>query len=391
MKFLTLISIYLCSLCVNADVKRLYISPHNENGNGLHGIQHHFPNGVISIEVNSHEHRELVNNKDIDILEYASPWELSRHVKSCQPWPSCKNDPPPPPSSRIYFPNDQTPWGIEEVYNDPLIASTSGGAGVTVAVLDTGANIEHLDLVGRVTQCKDFTKRKVPNSCSDSNGHGTHVAGTIAADGGTDGLGIYGVAPESSLFIYRVCSRYCWSDDVSAAIIHATDQGANIISMSLGGPSLASIERDAIDYAVANGVLVIAAAGNSGPTINTIGYPAAYFKVMAIAALDSSIVVTSWSSRGINDGDFIIDEREVEIAMPGSMVESSLNDGGYYTISGTSMSTPHASGFAAKFWQGDSGTTRQWIQDRAKLYDIILGLHADLGDDPASGFGFPTI
>ena len=160
MRLFSIIGIYLSLSCIGSDLKRLYVRPHNDHTVNEFGIQHHFPNGVISIEVNSDEHRDLSKNKNIDILEYASQWELTKHVKPCQPWPSCKNEPSPPTEGRVYFPNDQTPWGIEEVYADPLLTLTTGGSGVTVAVLDTGANTGHLDITRRVSQCKDFTKRK---------------------------------------------------------------------------------------------------------------------------------------------------------------------------------------------------------------------------------------
>ena len=94
-------------------------------------------------------------------------------------------------------PSDQTPWGVETVYNNLLLEKSSGGTGVNVAILDTGVYKSHLDLKNRIKDCKDFTGLKpiTDGKCDDKNGHGTHVAGIIAADGGVDGLGIYGVAP----------------------------------------------------------------------------------------------------------------------------------------------------------------------------------------------------
>src|SRR3989338_834751 len=115
--------------------------------------------------------------------------------------------------SRKYLPADQTPYGIEQIYNDNTIASTSGGAGIDIAILDTGVYKSHLDLKRRVKQCVDFsqgswygTTIKV-GTCTDGHGHGTHVASTALADGGADGKGIYGVAPEANLFAYKVLSN----------------------------------------------------------------------------------------------------------------------------------------------------------------------------------------
>ncbi|HEY4477270.1 MAG TPA: S8 family peptidase [Candidatus Paceibacterota bacterium] len=290
--------------------------------------------------------------------------------------------------TRTAVPSDQTPWGIEKVYNDSSITSTNGGAGVDVAVLDTGVNKNHLDLARRVAQCKDFSGKPATKdgSCNDGNGHGTHVAGTILADGSTDGLGVYGVAPEAKLYAYKVCgnSGFCWSDDIATAIRHAADQGAEVISMSLGSDAESPLVRDAITYATGKGTLIVAAAGNDGPTDGSIDYPGANVNVVAVGAIDSSEQVASWSSRGINDGDYVAEEREVEFGAPGVAVESTWNDGTYRLLSGTSMATPHVSGLAAKLWQGSAAATRDYLHSRAR--DIWT-----IGDDTATGFGLPTL
>ena len=296
------------------------------------------------------------------------------------------------------LPSDPTPWGIETIYNDASITSTSGGAGINVAVLDTGVYTKHPDLTRRVAQCLDFTKKTVPSSgCADLNGHGTHVAGTILADGGADGLGIWGVAPQASLLAYKVlgASGSGFSDDIAAAIRYAADHGANIISMSLGSSADDPLMRDAITYAVGKNVLVVAAAGNSGPDLDTMVYPGANKDVIGVAAIDSALRVADFSSRGINNGDGIITEREVEVAAPGVSVESTYKDGGYAVYSGTSMATPHVSGLAARIWSLNPGWTaaqvRAEIDSRATMHDITTGIYAGPGDDPASGLGLPQV
>ena len=125
--------------------------------------------------------------------------------------------------------SDQTPWGIQAIYNDPAVAKTSGGSGIKVAVLDTGVYKTHADLASNVEQCKDFSQRKtalVEGSCSDGNGHGTHVSGTVLANGGSNGLGIYGVAPEAKLWSYKVLNNRGsgYSDDIAAAIRKVADE-----------------------------------------------------------------------------------------------------------------------------------------------------------------------
>lgn len=293
------------------------------------------------------------------------------------------------------LPSDQTPWGIEVVYNDPLITKTSGGENVKVAVLDTGVLINHLDLKRRVSQCKDFTNFRYPvvdGKCEDKNGHGTHVAGVIAADGAADGKGIYGVAPAAKLMIYKVCGAngLCYADDISTAIRLAADLGANVINMSFGADSPIPLINDAINYAASRGVLPVAAAGNDGPFDNSLDYPGAYASVIGVGAIDQSILVTEWSSRGNNasTSPFIVEAGDIEFAAPGENIESTYNNGGYVILSGTSMSSPFIAGLAAKFWQASA------ISPAQATRDFLHGLAHDLlpaGDDNASGFGLPYI
>lgn len=294
-------------------------------------------------------------------------------------------------------PVDQVPWGIKLVYNDLTLTSASGGIGVKVAVLDTGVLKTHLDLKNRVKQCKDFTQLRTPikdGSCDDKHGHGTHVSGIILADAGADKLGIYGMAPEASLFSYKVCGNdgSCWADDIAQAIKAAADQKANIVNLSLGSDQDSSLIRSAISYAVSKDLLVVAAGGNDGPYPASIDYPAANVEVIAVGAVDSGIGVPDWSSRGINPTTtaFVVEEKDMEFGAPGVNVESTWKNGGYAILSGTSMASPHVAGLAAKVWQGTAlegsraKATRDLIQQLAK--DIWT-----LGDDDATGFGLPQL
>ena len=334
------------------------------------------------------------NDKDCSEGEYCDKSNAVRGMGVCMP--SNGDEEPPveePISDRTCNPTTQTPWGIQRVYDDNTLTTTVGGEGIRVAVLDTGVMQSHLDLQNRIVECETKVTRFNPDtrSCEDGHGHGTHVAGTVLADAGSDGKGIYGVAPDADLIVIKVCDRRgsCYGDDIAAGIKRAVELEANIISLSLGGSSLSSMEQAAIDYAVENGVLVIASAGNSGPNLDTIGYPAAYHKVVAVAATDINDRVADFSSRGVDDTEFKYENRYLEVAAPGVGVESAYTDGCYRTWSGTSMAAPHVSGLAAKLWQGDAVTTRTFLQESAQ--DITLGHHAATGYDPASGFGLPTV
>lgn len=310
------------------------------------------------------------------------------------------------------YPTQQTPWGIKAIYNNANLTTTSGGSGINIAVLDTGVNINHYDLTNTVEQCKNFTSASSPivnNSCNDANGHGTHVAGSALADGGSDGAGIYGVAPDADLWAYKVLgdNGSGYSDDIAGAIRHAADQAVatgtkTVINMSLGSAGSDSLITSAVNYAYSKGVLIVAAAGNSGPAQGSIGYPGALVNTVAVAALENrqqngTYRVADFSSRGYSatDGDYVIQQGDIEISAPGASIYSTWNNGGYNTISGTSMATPHVAGLAAKIWSQNPSWShtqlRTNLQNRAKAVDIKGGIGATTGDDYASGFGFARV
>lgn len=293
------------------------------------------------------------------------------------------------------LPANQVPWGVKMVYDDQFLINTSGGEGINVAVLDTGVLKTHPDLKNRVKDCKDFSNQKSPlvdGKCDDKNGHGTHVAGIIAADGGSDKLGIFGVAPAANLLIYQVCSvnGSCWADDIAIGIRTAADNGANVINLSLGSDSLNSLIHNAILYASGKNVLVVAAAGNDGPYVGSIDYPAASLEVIGVGALDVNKEISDWSSRGVNlDTEaYIVEDGDIEFAAPGVSVESTWKDGGYAILSGTSMAAPHITGLAAKLWQKDSLTPAASTRELLHRFSTDL---LPLGDDDDSGWGLPTL
>lgn len=309
------------------------------------------------------------------------------------------------------YPTQQVPWGIKAMYNNSGLTSTTGGNGINIAVLDTGVTVSHLDLVNTVEQCKDFTTASglTNGQCNDANGHGTHVAGSALADGGSDGAGVYGIAPDSDLWAYKVLgdNGSGFSDDIAAAIRHAADQATatgtkTVINMSLGSAANNSLISSAVTYAYSKGVLVVAAAGNTGPNQGSIGYPGALVNAVAVAALENRIEngtyrVADFSSRGFmsTDGNYVIQTGDIELSAPGAAIYSTWNNGGYNTISGTSMASPHVAGLAAKIWAQNPLWSNQQLrtnlQNRARSYDILGGRGAAVGDDYASGFGFARV
>ena len=299
------------------------------------------------------------------------------------------------PSTGRVVPSSQVPWGVQMIYNSP-IASSSGGDDVLVAVLDTGILKSHPDLERRLADCKDFTAPKQPvvvsGKCEDKNGHGTHVAGIIAADGGADKKGIWGVAPAAKLYAFKVCGNNgsCWADDVAVALRTATDEHVNIVNLSLGADTQSPLIQDAIQYAVDRNVLIVAAAGNDGPYTGSIDYPAANPNVVAVGALNADKEVPEWSSRGINTDTKlgIIEEKDMEFGAPGVNVESTWKDGGYVVLSGTSMAAPHITGLAAKLWNKTVENPAQVV--RAMLKEITLDILPPQEDND-SGYGLPQL
>ncbi len=286
-------------------------------------------------------------------------------------------------------PNTQVAWGVR------IISGTvrpTGGNGVLVAVLDTGADVTHPDIAQRIAICKDFTAKPpfVDEGCNDENGHGTHVAGIIAADSGQDGLGIFGVAPAANLAIYKACddTGLCYADDVAVAIRTAVDDGAQIVVVSAGADVAGPLMEEAVAYANEAGVLVVAAAGNDGPYAGSIDYPAAHQSVISVGAADSDLAVPDWSSRGANSRTELRakDKGDLEFAAPGVNIESTWNDGGYAILSGTSMAAAHVAGLAASLW--DTKTKDPVASVRSALYEITTDLLPP-GEDDDSGYGMP--
>jgi thermitase len=204
---------------------------------------------------------------------------------------------------------------------------------VLVAVLDTGIDRNHQELVGRVTAEVNFTDS--PNA-DDLHGHGTHVAGIIAASNNNE-IGIAGVAPQSKLMNVKVAGDdgTCRASTVAHGIVWATDNGAKVINISLEleAPSL-ELER-AVDYAWRHGALIIAAAGNRAATAPS--YPASYTNCIAVSAIGQTGELFALS----NSGDWI------DVAAPGVQVYSTLPGDRYGYESGTSSAAAYVSGLAA--------------------------------------------
>ena len=227
------------------------------------------------------------------------------------------------------------PWGVGRV-NAPAAWSAGRGRGVKVAVIDTGIDCAHPDLRCDLAAGVNLVDRGSPPM--DDNEHGTHVSGTIAGRGNGP-KGVFGVAPAATLIPVKVLDADGAGtlSDIVEGIDWATKARVDVINMSLGGPAGSTALRRAVEKALAAGIAVVCAAGNSGPDSDTVGFPAGYPGVIAVAASDYADGVASFSSRG----------DEIAFIAPGVGITSTVPGGGYKKESGTSMASPHVSGLAA--------------------------------------------
>jgi serine protease AprX len=253
------------------------------------------------------------------------------------------------------------------------------GAGVGIAVLDTGIDLEHPDFGGRIGGMADFTGEGV----ADVNGHGTHVAGIACGDGRAHGGKYTGVAPGATLYVGRVLDRdgSAFMSDVMAGIDWAVKQDVHVINLSLSGPPPgdgSDALSETCDLVVERGFVVCTAAGNSGPDVGTIGAPGCARLVITVGASTDDDTVLEASSRGpTSDGRV-----KPDLLFPGTGIVScraantSLGnplDLEYTEASGTSMATPHASGVAALLLQADPGLTP------GEIKELMTGTAASLG------------
>ena len=256
----------------------------------------------------------------------------------------------PDPIDAVHIAADTLEYGVNKINAEVVwggadgataVIPGQGGAGARVAVIDTGVDCGHEDLAGGCVYGANFTGAGQP---FDDHGHGTHVAGILGAR--ANEVGTIGVAPEATIYAVKVLAAngsgaLSW---VAAGIDWAVANDIQVINMSLGATTTSIALSDAVAAAHAAGVIVIAAAGNSG-CCNTVGYPAKLPGAMAVGAIDAADALASFSSTG----------PEVDVVAPGVAIRAPVPTGsctlcdpsGYKVLNGTSMATPHVAGVAA--------------------------------------------
>lgn len=290
-------------------------------------------------------------------VEYAEP-DATAHAFAST------NDP--------YFTNGSQ-WYLSKIQAPSAWDLNTGAPSVVVAVLDTGVRASHPDLAGKVLAGRDFADSD--SDPTDENGHGTAVAGLIGAASG-NGTGMASVAWKTSILPVRVLGKDGSGShsDIVDGIVWATDQGADVINLSLGGTGSSVTLQNAVNYAWSKGVVIVAAAGNNGDSVPC--YPGACTNVVAVSATDSSDIRTSWS----NYGSYI------DIAAPGSNILTLSGTSSYGAMDGTSFSSPLTAGVVALMRAANPALSN------ANIVNALLTNADDLG---ASGkdndFGYGRI
>ena len=257
------------------------------------------------------------------------------------------------------------------------------GEGVTVCIIDTGIDSDHPDFAGRIGLTKDFSGK---GSVEDGNGHGTHVASTVAGTGAASNGKYVGVAPAASLMVAKALSDAGGGrmSDVMAGVEWAVQNGAQILNLSLGSDG-SSDGRDALstmcNAAVDAGKVVVVAAGNAGPGANTVGSPGAAEKPITVGASTDTDGMANFSSRGPTADGRV----KPDISAPGSKIVAARATGTsmgtpvddkYTSAQGTSMATPHVAGLCALILKANPRLTP------AEVKRILRDTCIDLKMDP---------
>ncbi|SNS62845.1 Subtilase family protein [Bacillus sp. OK838] len=268
---------------------------------------------------------------------------------------------------KMASPNDpayKDQWHHKTLGTNAAWTKTMGSKEMIVAIIDDGIDRNHADLKGKIVNAYDTVRNR--KNIVPKGEHGTHIAGIIAGSA-NNGIGGAGVAPNVKLMPINVFDgEYANTADIIDAIHFAVQHKANIINMSLGDTSYSEALNKAVQEAYKKGVLIVAAAGNEGDMGKNVQrvYPAAYSHVISVAATDSRDKRASYSNY----------HSTVDIAAPGDDILSTLPDGKYGWMSGTSMATPMVTGVAALIWSYEPKLNKSEVEYR--LYDSAVDLGA---------------
>jgi len=270
-------------------------------------------------------------------------------------------------------PPQTLPWGIDRINADVSQATTTGDP-VKVAIVDTGIDITHPDLAANV---KGGMTAVNTTSYKDDNGHGSHVAGIVAAVDNT--IGVVGVGPGIDLYGVKVLDRRGsgYVSDIIEGLAWCQSADMDVVNMSLGTSSYVQSFHAAVSALYASGTVIVAAAGNDGIG-SAVNYPAAFSEVIAVSATTQLDALAYFTCTG----------PQIELSAPGYQIYSTYKGGGYATLSGTSMASPHVAGVAALVIASDKDGVWTPADVRARLRATAEDLGAAGWD---SGFGYGLV
>jgi subtilisin family serine protease len=231
-------------------------------------------------------------------------------------------------------PLEELTWGIDRI-NADWAWPISRGATIKAAILDTGIDLDHPDLLDNIKGSVNLIKPK--KSADDDNGHGTHVAGIIAAS--DNDIGVIGTGPEIHLYVVKVLDKKGkgWLSDLVEGLEWCIQNEVQVVNLSVGSPVDNQSFYEAIVNAYGAGITLVAAAGNNGESGGSIDYPAKYPETIAVSAVDWFCQFALFSSFG----------PEIDISAPGVDIKSTYMRGSYMILSGTSMAAAHVTGVVA--------------------------------------------
>jgi thermitase len=319
--------------------------------------------GKVNEQVGAKTKRRI-DRLGVDIVQVASTKSVGEIMSSYKARGEVEYVEPNFLAKRFLTPNDSLyakQWYLQKIEAPKAWDVSQGGFG-PIAIIDTGITASQSDLNGSVLSGYNFVNDTA--NTNDDNGHGTHVAGIVSA-ATNNSIGIASIGFKGSLLPVKVLDDTGAGTygDVASGIIFAADQGAKIINLSLGGSSSSRTMQEAIKYAQARGVIVVAAAGNNSNDSPV--YPAAYPGVIAVTATNQEDTLAPFSSYGDH----------VYISAPGVSIVSTYNSGGYVTLSGTSMAAPAVSGLIGLALSRGS-TAASTVLDDLKATSDKIGAYA---------------
>ncbi|NBI30569.1 S8 family serine peptidase [Chengkuizengella marina] len=312
-------------------------------------------NNLLVTDLNLTEYAEIVFEDEVLFVEENASVQMASINKANK--------------KEIHESEQMMPWGLEAIGANIALENGKDGKNINIAVLDTGIS-EHPDL-----KIKDGISFVEGTDYQDENGHGTHVAGTIAAL--NNEFGVVGIAPASNIYAVKVLDHEGNGSyaQVIEGIQWAIDNKMDIISMSFGGELYSQALHKAIQEATDAGILVIAAAGNLGLGDETLIFPAGFSESISVGAVNENLERAEYSSTG----------SELDLIAPGTSILSTLNDNRYGEMSGTSMAVPHVTGSAAILWARDKKLTSEDVKNQ------LFASAVSLGDITEYGHGLVTI